>query len=297
SSAGSVSISAFPAATWLSGMPASIEISLFWSCCCCFWHPASARAPRPSVAMILAFCIGVARCRVALRTCQLAAVSLQAFKLVPGLSLSGEVERAARHAAAGVDVCTGHRARFVESQLAGIDDEQALGVGERSGAVRRRQAPAALQSGRNGNGPLIGRNRRRGVGIVRRRAARRRRLALVRGLRDRGHGIGAIGDRILPAAGGNRHDEGETDEGHAVTHAASTPSGASCSPVPRRAAGRSARVHPNVGMWNAALSLASTIPSGQRWVTTLFLVQKRRPSCPYWPMSPKPERFHPPKLW
>src|SRR6266404_7683571 len=55
--------------------------------------------------------------------------------------------------------------------------------------------------------------------------------------------------------------------------------------------------HPNVGMWKAPLSLASTDPSGQRCVTTLFLVQKRMPSWPYWPMSPKPERFHPPKLW
>ena len=37
-------------------------------------------------------------------------------------------------------------------------------------------------------------------------------------------------------------------------------------------------------------------PSGQRWVTFLFLVQKRTPSGPCWSMSPKPERFQPPKV-
>ena len=54
--------------------------------------------------------------------------------------------------------------------------------------------------------------------------------------------------------------------------------------------------HPMVGIMKASLLSASAKPSGQRWVTTLVLVQKRRPSIPYWPMSPKPERFHPPKV-
>src|SRR5947209_10620604 len=58
---------------------------------------------------------------------------------------------------------------------------------------------------------------------------------------------------------------------------------------------RDACAYPIVGMLNAFSPCGP--PSGQRWVTTLFLVQNLRPSWPYWPMSPKPERFHPPKLW
>ena len=53
--------------------------------------------------------------------------------------------------------------------------------------------------------------------------------------------------------------------------------------------------HPIVGMTNA--SVPSGEPSGQRWVIFLFLVQNLKPSVPYWSISPKPERVHPPKEW
>src|SRR5205085_11065827 len=51
---------------------------------------------------------------------------------------------------------------------------------------------------------------------------------------------------------------------------------------------------PMVGMTKAFSPVAE--PSGQRWVTFLFLVQKRTPSGPCWSMSPKPERFQPPNV-
>ena len=51
-----------------------------------------------------------------------------------------------------------------------------------------------------------------------------------------------------------------------------------------------------VGMTNA-FSSPTPAPSGQRCVTVLVLVQKRTPSMPCWLMSPKPDRFQPPKLW
>jgi hypothetical protein len=54
------------------------------------------------------------------------------------------------------------------------------------------------------------------------------------------------------------------------------------------------RPHPMVGMTNALSPVPP--PSGQRWVTVLVLVQKRTPSMPCWLMSPKAERFQPPKL-
>jgi hypothetical protein len=50
-----------------------------------------------------------------------------------------------------------------------------------------------------------------------------------------------------------------------------------------------------VGMTNE-LSACSSSLSGQRAVTVLVLVQNRRPSMPCWLMSPKAERFQPPKL-
>jgi hypothetical protein len=51
---------------------------------------------------------------------------------------------------------------------------------------------------------------------------------------------------------------------------------------------------PMVGMMKA-LSPSDAL-SGQRAVTVLTLVQKRTPSMPCWLVSPKPLRFHPPKL-
>src|SRR5690606_21071946 len=44
-------------------------------------------------------------------------------------------------------------------------------------------------------------------------------------------------------------------------------------------------------------STCSSAESGQRAVTVLVLVQKRTPSMPCWLMSPKAERFQPPKVW
>jgi len=61
----------------------------------------------------------------------------------------------------------------------------------------------------------------------------------------------------------------------------------------------SARPYAIVGMTNAESWTAppSSSLSGQRAVTVLVLVQKRMPSMPCWLMSPKPERFQPPKVW
>ena len=40
-----------------------------------------------------------------------------------------------------------------------------------------------------------------------------------------------------------------------------------------------------------------TSPSGQRAVTVFTFVQNFRPSMPCWLVSPKAERFQPPKVW
>lgn len=65
--------------------------------------------------------------------------------------------------------------------------------------------------------------------------------------------------------------------------------GAPCLPRPDRRA-----PHPIVGMEKAAPSL---IPLGQRAVTVLVRVWKRKASVPCWLRSPKPDFFHPPKVW
>ena len=55
------------------------------------------------------------------------------------------------------------------------------------------------------------------------------------------------------------------------------------------------RAHPIVGMTNE-LSACSSSLSGQRAVTVLTLVQNFTPSMPCWLVSPKAERFQPPKV-
>lgn len=54
--------------------------------------------------------------------------------------------------------------------------------------------------------------------------------------------------------------------------------------------------HPIVGMTNA-LAPSPTPPSGHFAVTVFTLVQNLTPSIPCWLVSPKAERFQPPKLW
>ena len=70
----------------------------------------------------------------------------------------------------------------------------------------------------------------------------------------------------------------------------------SCPPVSARCV-RPCRAgaQPIVGMTKAFDP--SKPPSGQRAVTFFTRVQKRIPSSPYWSVSPKPERFHPPNEW
>src|SRR5690606_2237149 len=51
-----------------------------------------------------------------------------------------------------------------------------------------------------------------------------------------------------------------------------------------------------VGMMKLESSCSSAL-SGQRAVAVLVLVQNFTPSMPYWLVSPKPERFQPPKEW
>src|SRR5690348_12170591 len=95
----------------------------------------------------LAFRISVARSGFALGTCQLVAVPFQGFELVPRLTLASEMELAAGGAGIGLDVGRRDGARFVEAKLAAVDDEQPLGAAERTDAIARAEAPAALQGG------------------------------------------------------------------------------------------------------------------------------------------------------
>ena len=65
-----------------------------------------------------------------------------------------------------------------------------------------------------------------------------------------------------------------------------------------RRTGPSRSIQRMVGMTKAESWGAppSSVLSGQRAVTVLVLVQKRTPSMPCWLMSPKAERFQPPKV-
>src|ERR1043165_4430913 len=94
-----------------------------------------------AVRTLSAFRIGEARCWFGLGTHKIAPLKLERFELGPRLALAGKVKCAADGVGIGLRVRAGNRARFIKAQLAVVDDEQALGVTERRGAVAGRQAP------------------------------------------------------------------------------------------------------------------------------------------------------------
>src|SRR5207253_495165 len=110
------------------------------------------------------------------------------------------------------DVRRRNCARFVETQLASVDHQQALGVAAGRSAVARSEPPPALERPWNGGGGGEGLRLRRGVG---RRPAHRIRRRLVHRRKLPGGGVGVLGDRLAPAAGGDRQDDGKGEEGQA----------------------------------------------------------------------------------
>src|SRR5690349_24750708 len=113
----------------------------------------------------LAFRIGVARCWVGLRTCQLVAASFQGLEPGPGFAFAAVLEIARDRQLVRLDAGRRDSARFIEAKLAGVDDEKALGLREGGRAIGRSQSPTALERRWNGRSQ---RRRRcsRGPGFV-----------------------------------------------------------------------------------------------------------------------------------